>query len=146
VADTRIQTEVEDWVRQQWMPGVLGQQFRRERVVLSPGGVFDFDAVSPDDQIVACISSSNARTSGGNLAVGKLQKLRADMLFLLMAKASRRLLILTETDMHELCMKERQAGRVPVEIEFHLATLPESLAAKLRVAKEKASLEVRPRA
>jgi hypothetical protein len=40
MADTRMQLEVEDWVRREWMPGKFGQPFFRERVRLSPGGVF----------------------------------------------------------------------------------------------------------
>lgn len=126
------------------MPKELGQQFRRERVRLSSGGVFDFDAVSADDHVVASISTSGAKTSGGKLAVGKLMKLRADMLFLIMARAQRRLIVLTESDMHELCMKEKAGGRIPPEIEFHLAQLPTELADRLRQAREKASREGRP--
>ena len=143
MADTRTQTEVEDWVRKHWMPGAFGQQFRRERVRLSSGGVFDFDAVPADDQLVGSISTSGAKTSGGKLAVGKLMKLRADMLFLVMAQAQRRLIVLTEADMHELCTKEQAGGRVPVGIEFHLAELPPELAHKLRQARAKAPREGR---
>lgn len=144
MADTRTQAQVEDWVRKDWMPSKFGQQFRRERLRLSSGGVFDFDAVSADDRIVASISTSGGKTSGGKLGVGKLQKLRADMLFLTMVAADKRLIILTERDMYEVCLKENQGGRVPLGIEFHLADLPAELAAKLRAAKEQASREVRP--
>ena len=44
MADTRTQAQVEDWVRKDWMPRKFGQQFRRERLRLACGGVFDFDA------------------------------------------------------------------------------------------------------
>ena len=144
MADTRIQAQVEDWIRKDWMPGKFGQQFRRERMRLSSGGVFDFDAVSTDDRIVASISTSGGKTSGGKLGVGKLQKLRADMLFLTMVVADKRLMVLTERDMYEICLKEKQGGRVPLGIEFYLVELPPELAGKLRDAKEQASQEVRP--
>ena len=46
MADTRVQLEVEDWVRRNWMPEQYGIRFSRERLRLRSGGVFDFDAVS----------------------------------------------------------------------------------------------------
>jgi hypothetical protein len=123
----------------------FGQTFRRERVRLSSGGVFDFDAVSTDDTVVASISTSGGKTSSGKLGVGKLHKLRSDMLFLMLAEAKRRLMILTEPDMLELCEKERQGGRVPPGIEYFLAELPHDLARRLRDARDVASREVQPR-
>ncbi len=145
MADTRIQLEVEDWVRKEWMPHALGQLFNRERVALSSGGVFDFDAVSADETVVATISTSGATTSGGKLAVGKLLKIRSDMLFLVLAKADRRIVVLTERDMYEQCMKEKHGGRVPLQIEFLHAEIPEPWKQKLRAAKKSASDEVQPR-
>src|SRR5690242_13777172 len=108
MADTRVQLEVEDWVRETWMTGQYGQQFSRNRVRLSSGGVFDFDALSADRSTVACISTSSGKTASGKHGVGKLMKLRSDMLFLTMAEGvSRRLLVLTEPDMFTTCEKER---------------------------------------
>jgi len=142
MADTRVQLEAEDWVRCEWLPRQFNQQFRRERLRLTAGGVFDFDAVSADDSIVANISTSSGVTAGGKNPAAKIQKLRADMLFLLMIQAKKRLIILTEKDMYELCRKEKVNGRVPNEIDFLLAELPDALAAALREAKRKASDEV----
>ena len=145
MADTRVQLEVEDWVTREWMPSAFKQRFRRERVPLTSGGVFDFDAVSDGEEIVATISTSGASTASGKLAVGKLLKIRSDMLFLLLAKASRRIVVLTEPDMYELCIKEREGGRVPPEIEFVLADIPQPLRDKLLDARKSASEEVKPR-
>src|SRR5271163_643988 len=100
MADTRIQLEVEDWVRRNWLASHLGQRFARERLPLRSGGVFDFDAVSEDHSIVATISTSGSKTAGGKHAVGKILKLRSDMLFLTMVEAKRRVVVLTENDMH----------------------------------------------
>jgi hypothetical protein len=47
MADTRVQLEVEDWVRREWMTTHFGERFSRERVPLSSGGVFDADAGEP---------------------------------------------------------------------------------------------------
>ena len=144
MADTRVQTAIEDWVRREWMPKKYGHRFHRERVQLSSGGVFDFDAVSQDHSIVASISTSGGKTASGKLGVGKLNKLRSDMFFLLLATAKRRIMVLTEPDMYELCRKEVQGGRVPKSIEFVVAELPAALAAQLAKAREVASKEVSP--
>ena len=72
MADTRVQIEVEDWVRNNWMPANLGQNFIPEKLPLTSGGVFDFDAVSKDKTIASNISTSGARTASGKNAVGKL--------------------------------------------------------------------------
>ena len=144
MADTRVQLEVEDWVRQHWMPREYGQIFRRERLRLTSGGVFDFDAVAADNTIVATVSTSGGATATGKYPTGKIMKLRSDMLFLLLTDTKRRIMVLTERDMHQLCLKESEAGRVPLSIEFTLATIPAELAARLRHAQGVASREVRP--
>lgn len=144
MADTRIQLEVEGWVRKHWMPTQYGKKFRRERLKLRSGGMFEFDAVCEDDKIVATISTSGSLTSGGKHGVGKMMKLRSDMLFLLLTKAERRIIVLTEKDMYDRCIAEHQGGRVPPEIEFALAVIPDELRGKLKVAREESSREVRP--
>jgi len=145
MADTRVQLEVEDWVRTTWMLEEFGQKFRRERLPLRSGGKFDFDAVSADEKIIATISTSSSLTSGGKHGVGKMMKLRSDMLFLIMAAAERRLVVLTEDDMYKRCLAEADGGRVPPEIEFVLAAIPDDLRAKLEKAKAKSSAEVSPK-
>lgn len=144
MADTRVQLEVEDWVRQHWMPEKFGTNFHRERVALTSGGVFDFDAVNSDRTIAATISTSGATTATGKNAVGKLLKIRSDMLFLLLAKVQRRLVVLTEKDMYDRCLKEREGGRVPPEIEFVCAEIPPALQQRLIKARAASSNEVSP--
>ena len=144
MADTRVQVGVEDWIRREWLPRKFNQKFRRERLRLTAGGVFDFDAVSADDTIVANISTSSGITSGGKYPAAKIQKLRADMLFLLMTKAEKKLIVLTEKDMYELCQKEEANGRVPKEIEFLHAELDVELSTALKEARKKAAEEVSP--
>jgi hypothetical protein len=141
MADTRIQTEVEDWVRRNWMPSHFGTKFSRERLPLRSGGVFDFDAVSEDHSIVASISTSGSKTSGGKNAVGKILKLRSDMLFLTMVEAEKRVIVLTERDMCDQCENEAPGGRVPQEIEFVCATIPDDLRKRLIAARLRASDE-----
>jgi hypothetical protein len=141
MADIRMQLEVEDWVRRNWMPTQYGAKFSRERLPLRSGGVFDFDAVSDDHSIVATISTSGAKTSTGNQGSGKILKLRSDMLFLTMVEAKRRVIILTERDMCDQCEKEFAGGRVPPEIKFVCAVIPDDLRARLVAARSKASGE-----
>jgi len=144
MADTRVQLEVEDWVRRKWMPDRFGVKFHRERLKLRSGGVFDFDAVGENGEVVACISTSGGHTAGGKLAVGKLLKLRSDMYFLLLTECKRRLIVLTEKDMFRVCQNEVKGGRVPQEIEFFLAEIPADLRRKLEESKKIASREVSP--
>jgi hypothetical protein len=144
MADTRIQLLAENWVRNTWLPQQYQQSFSPQRLSLLAGGHFVFDAVSADGTIVINISTSSAKTAGGRRGAGKLHKLRADMLFLLMANAQQRLIVLTETDMFELCQNEKKNGRVPREVEFRHAELPEELARSLYEARETASREVTP--
>lgn len=132
-------------MRLNFLPERFGQTFHRERLRLSSGGVFDFDAVSADREIAATISTSGATTASGKHAVGKLMKLRSDMLFVLLAERPKSLVVLTERDMYELCLRERQGGRVPNAIEFLYAELPQDLAERLRVARSASSSEVSPR-
>ena len=119
----------------------FGMKFSRERVKLRSGGVFDFDAVSEDHSIVATISTSGSKTSGGKNAVGKILKLRSDMLILTMVDAKRRVIVLTERDMYDQCEKEAAGGRVPPEIEFVCALIPDGLRHRLVAARSKASEE-----
>jgi hypothetical protein len=144
MADTRVQVEVEDWVRREWMPGALGQKFHRERLLLTSGGRFDFDAVSADDEIVATISTSKSKTRSGQNAVGKLMKLRSDMLFLLMASCERRLVVLTDPGMHAMCEKEKENGRVPKGIEFFVRADSGGTRQRLTDAQDEAADEVSP--
>jgi len=145
MASTKVQLGVEDWVRQEWLPREFGQRFRRERLKLTPGGVFDSDAVSEDDKIVASISTSAASTATGKYAVGKMNKMRSDMLFLLMVAAcDRRLIVLTDETMFQQLQKEKSAGRVPTSIEFKHAKIPAELERRLIASQEVASREVSP--
>lgn len=146
MADTRVQLEVEDWVRDNWMRNRYGKEFHRSRLRLSAGGVFDFDAVSYDKTIVASISTSGGKTRTGKLAVGKLMKLRSDMLFLQMLESPcSKLIVLTDSSMLTVCKKEGDSGRTPPGIDFVLAEIPDELERRLVQARIAASKEVTPR-
>jgi hypothetical protein len=139
-----VQLKIEIWIRQTWLPKVYGQAFQPEPLRLISGGNFNFDAVSEDDTIIVNISTSSAKTARGKHAAGTIQKIRADVLFLMMTLAEKRLIVLTEKDMFDYWEAEKVSGRVPLEIEFVHAPLPDDLADQLKEAKQVASQEVSP--
>lgn len=144
MTDTKTQREVEAWVRREWMPKRYGQTFSEKNLRLSSGGVFEFDAVSADGKIVANVSTSGSKTSSGKGATGKMMKVRSDIYFLLLARAERRVVLLTEQDMYEHWLKEVEKGRVPKSIELEHVKIPTSLNARLISTRRKASREVTP--
>ncbi|SPJ17886.1 Putative cytosolic signal transduction protein (fragment) [Burkholderiales bacterium] len=78
--------------------------------------------------------------------MGKILKIRSDMLFLLLLKdVERHLVVLTENDMYDRCLKERDSGRVPREIEFAYAEIPQDLQQLLVTARAASSTEVSPK-
>ncbi len=127
MADSAVQRKIEKYIRDIWLPEKYQQSFKEEELRLLPGGRFKYNAVSADGRIVASISTSKATTAGGSEASGKLHKLRSDMLFLIMTPAFKRLIVLTEKDMYERCLREAANGRVLNEIEFMHAELPTGL-------------------
>ncbi len=144
MADTTVQLEVEDWVRRNWLPQKFGQKFHRERLRLSAGGLFDFDAVSEDEKVIAVISTSGAKTRRGRSGAGKLMKIRADVYFLLLVESAKRIVLFTEKDMLDRFNREQQAGRVPREIESYLAEIPAELRRRLEAARKASIDEVEP--
>lgn len=144
MADSSFQRQVEQWVRDHCLAERYSQRFSREKVRLSSGGEYSFDAVSADRQIVATISTSGSRTASGKMGAAKLHKIRADLYFLLLAPAARRVVVLTEADMMQLCEKERADGRIPQGVELLHAVLPRQLVDALKAARKIASRETTP--
>lgn len=144
MANTRIQKQVEEWVCQEWMPKHYHQDFSEKPVTLCSGGMFTFDAVSTDGRVVANISTSGLKTSGGKHGSAKVHKIRSDLFFLLLARAERTLMLLTEKDMYDWWVTEAKKGRVPASVEFVHVEIPLWLNEKLRVSRGKAAREVTP--
>ncbi len=126
------------------MPEHYRKRFSKKKVQLTSGGCFEFDAVSPDDKIVANISTSSVKTKNGKHASGKVTKVRSDIYFLLLANAERTLMLLTERDMHSWWKGESENGRVPDSIEFFHVEIPAELIWQLRDSRQTASREVSP--
>jgi hypothetical protein len=145
MADTRVQLEIAQWICVDFLPKEFpGHHFSSAKVQLTSGGIHEFNAVSYNREIIVNITTSDARTASGKLAVGKLTKVRADMFFLMMTNAHSKVLAFTQKSMYELCQRERELGRVPEAIKLMLVSLPEDLEERLAATKRKASNEVRP--
>ena len=144
MADTRAHRLAEQWIAGEWLPRQFGQTFAETQLSLSPGGVFNFDAVSEDHRIAANISTSAEKTNTGKHGTAKVQKIRSDIFFLLLATAQRKLIVLSEQDMHAWWLKEAARGRVPAEIEFLHVVLPDDLIFSLQASRRRASREVTP--
>ena len=145
MASTRTQSRAEAWIRTEWLPQRFGQPFSKQKLRLSSGGNFEFDAVSADKQVIATVSTSRSSTSSGRRGAGKMNKIRSDILFLSLRRARHRLVVLTERDMHSHCSRQQDLGRLPKWVELLLAPLPRPLAKSLRQARRRSSREVSPR-
>jgi hypothetical protein len=145
MADTSVQTDVARWICDSFVPRHYGQPFARQRVPLITGGSHSFAGVSLDGLIVGSICTGSAATSGQRLAVGKLNKVRADLYFLLLAVCETRFIAVTQPVMHELLLLEQtQYKRIPADVEILRVELPRELLARLVAAQREASLEVTP--
>ena len=143
MANTQAQLQAEHWIVTEYLPNLFKKQFKGKSVPLIWGGGFNFDAVSENGEIIACISTSAAKTVSGKSAIGKYHKIKADALYLLNANnAKKRFLIFTEKDMYNHLLKEKEAGRFPLEIELLCVELPEIINQKVLEAKKRASKEV----
>jgi hypothetical protein len=144
VADSSCQRGAEKWIRESWLPIKFGQAFTKQRLRLTSGGFFEFDAVSADGKMAVAISTCGGVTAGGNKATSKLHKIRADALFLIMADVERKVLAFSCPKMHALCEVELRSGRLPGSLEMLLAELPANLETALVAARLVAAREVTP--
>ncbi|HEX8694696.1 MAG TPA: hypothetical protein VF746_19885 [Longimicrobium sp.] len=145
MADTTYQRDIERWVRDVWLTAKFAQSFDRRDVPLGDCGKYRFAAVSEDREIIALISTSESKMASGKRGVGKMLRIRAGVLFLIMARAHQRLVLLTERDMYEACLREKDRCRFPDNVEFHHVPLPPDLVEQLNRGRRRSSDEVRPR-
>jgi len=146
MADTKAQVEAEKWIRENKLPRLYGQTFRRRSLLLKSKGEFKFDAVSDDGNIVALISTSSGINAKGELATGSIMKIRSDIYWFMMLEQqpNRKLLVFTEQSMIDIINEEKKKGRFPSEFEIVKIKLPQELADRVIESKEVASREVSP--
>lgn len=143
MSSSHVQMECERWIVESWLPATFEISFQKAKVTMQGRGQFEFDAVSADKKIIANVSTAPAFTYQGKIASGKKSKLRADCLMLTLGTGERKMMLLTESSMHKMALKEQSEGRLPLDIELWLVELPDSLKQRLIVSREQASLEVR---
>jgi len=146
MADTRFRHAIEACIRETFLRGEYRQPFEKRQLRLCAGGRFEFDAVSQDGSVAATISTASARVRDSRrIAVGSINKIRSDMLFLMLCEARTKLVVLTEADMMDFWTAERGRGRVPRQIDFKLAPLPKTMRTELDTKKAEASYEIERR-
>jgi len=145
MADSTTATkDVENWIRNEFLPKKYNQAFSKRKLGVQSGGEFECDAVSEDGKIVCFISTSSSMTAGDKPGAGKLAKIRADAFWAgsLSEKPQEILFAFTDKSMVELIKQEKENGRFPKHIKTLLVKLPADLAAKLAEMKKKAAEEV----
>ena len=115
MATTATERDVQTWVRDTYLPKSYKSKFTKKKLQLTPGGTFEFDAVSDDGSVVASVCTAGYRTTEDKPGEGKMHKVRSDAFFLLLVEAPKKLLVFTERDMHEAWQKEQISGRMPAE-------------------------------
>ncbi|HWM05441.1 MAG TPA: hypothetical protein VNP92_24135 [Actinophytocola sp.] len=142
MVNTRLlTTAVEDHVRDM-LSAKYQVAFRKERLRLQPGGEHEFDAVSTDRRIVASIKTASAPPNGKHPSA-KVVNAIAELYFLSVVRASKRLLVLTSADFHALflgAMNRKIAGGIEV---VHLP-LPTDIEARVAAVQSAASDEIQP--
>lgn len=147
MADTTVQKEVAEHICDLVLPKHFSQPFARERVQLSTGGSHSFAAVSADRRVVGTICTGSASTADGKLAVAKLNLVRADLYFLLLAEGEQKFVVAVQPVMAQLLRAERdEYRRIPADFEIIEAEVPKALRARLARAQDEASAEVSPTA
>ncbi len=101
----------------------------------------EFDAVSADGSIVVGIKSSSGRTSGGRYPSGKVATAYQELYFLSLAKAERRILVLTNPELHKI-FRKRSDGKVAPGLKLKLISLPPELEKQAQAVQRAASQEM----
>lgn len=134
MADPNAQNQVHAWLAETWLSQKLDIPVTRQRVKLSSGGGYSFPAVSKDEGTVAIFNTS---VGSGKNAASKLNKVRSDFYFLLLANAVRRVAVFTDRAMFGLVQKEQREGRVPDQIELMLVSqLPAEIDVILKASQQ----------
>ena len=124
MADSTIATkDVENWIRNEFLPKKYGQAFTKRKLGVQSGGEFECDAVSEDGKIVCFISISASTTTGENPGLGKIREV-AFWAVSLSEKPDTIVFACTDKSMVELIKKEQGLGRFPKHIKTLLVKLP----------------------
>ena len=131
MADSSIaKKDVENWIRNEFLPKKYHQSFSKQKLGVQSGGEFECDAVSEDGKIVCFISTSVSTATGENPGLGpaeelrdatKLHKIREVAFWAVSLSEKPESIVFACTDKStvELIKKEQALGRFPK----HMKTL-----------------------
>lgn len=139
VSTRQLGTAVADHVRD-----VLSAQyqtvFRRQRLRLQPGGYHEFDAVSENGRVVASVKTA---TAPGRHPASNTTNCLAELYFLSMAPARRKILVLTSPEFHET-FRIALAGKLPGNVEIMHVPLPQDVAERVAAVQRAGTDETQP--
>lgn len=107
---------------------------------LRSGGEHRFDVVSKDRTLIAGVKTTRIRANG-KMASGPVKSLYTEILFLHLADAETKLLVLTDHDVFR-CFTRESRGKVPADVTIVHVPLPDAVATRIRLVHEAASLEI----
>jgi len=140
MANTRYLTSaVEDGVRHR-LSEHYQTSFHRRTLRLQTGGEHEFGAVSDNGRIVASIKTASA---GGRAPASKVVNCLAELYFLSLVRARRRLLVLTSPEFHQL-FSTLARGKVAPGIEIVHIPLPIEVQARVSAVQQASGDEVQP--
>lgn len=139
---TFYKTHVEPHVRAE-LERIHGVRFESKVLTLISGGTHEFDAVATDGSIVASIKSHSGKTARGKRPAAKYQACLAEVYFLSLVDAPKRVLVLTTPDWHEMFVRYIK-GRLAPGVEIELLKLSPELQAQVDKIRDVASDEVSP--
>ena len=118
--------DVENWIRNEFLPKKYHQAFAKRKLGVQSGGEFECDAVSEDGTIVCFISISTSKTTDGKPETDVLAKVRSNAFWAgsLSEKMQEIVFAFTDKSMIELIKQEKENGRFPKHIKTLLVKLP----------------------
>ena len=133
---SNIESEVERWIRDVYLPREYGQTFRQESLPLQSRGEAKFAAVSVDREVVASICTSPGYAAGGKVNTDALMKVRSDALKILWLEntPAKRFMVFTDQSMIRVIKEEKRKGHFPKELVLVRVKLPAALQARLEAS------------
>jgi hypothetical protein len=117
------------------------EPFAKEFLPLRTGGQHEFDAVARSRSVVASIKAASGLTAGGRIPDGKIKGAIAELYYLSLVDAPRRILVLTNPAFFEI-LKRKTKGAIADGFELDCIPLPVSMQLEVDEVVRKASTEV----
>jgi hypothetical protein len=143
MSNTRyLSTAVEEEVRHR-LSEQYQTSFHRRGMRLQTGGEHEFGAVSDNGRIIASIKTASPSDPGGRDPAGKIVNCFAELYFLSLVRARRRLLVLTSVEFCEL-FRTLAWGKVAAGIEIVHIPLSAGVQARVSAVQQAAGNEAQP--